>query len=101
MGRPPRPVTARRLAPPGPHAPRRRRTRSAIERVAVPLREQLDRAIAWAVPRRRTIALSALAIAGAYVFVSLSIGDDASSSSSSTPAEVTRSAASSPRIIGA
>jgi hypothetical protein len=84
-GRPPRAVTARRLAPPGPHAPRRRRNLPLAERVGIPVREQLSRALAWAGPRRRTIALTALAIAGAYVFISLTLGDDASSSPSSSP----------------
>lgn len=75
------PVPTRRLAPPGPHAPRRRGSLSLAERALVPLREHAREAIAWAGPRGRTFALTALAIAGAYLFISLSVGDDASSSS--------------------
>ena len=89
LGRRPRAVTARRLAPPGPHAPRRRRNAPFEERVLVPLRDYLDRAVAWLVPRRRTIALTVLALAGAYVVIALSQGDDANSSSepSTAPAD--------------
>jgi hypothetical protein len=101
MGRSRPPVPARRLAPPGPHAPRRRRNPTVTERVLPAAREGLDRAVAWAVPRRRTIALTALAIAGAYLFVSLSLGDDASSSSPpsappDSPAAVEQAAAPAP-----
>lgn len=88
LGRSRPPVPARRLAPPGPHAPRRRRNPTFAELVLSPARDALDRVVAWAVPRRRTVALTALAIAGAYVFISLALGDDASSSSSpSAPAD--------------
>ncbi len=82
LGRPRRAITARRVPPPGPHAPRRRRNLSVAERTVVPLRSAWRRALAWIAPRRRTIALTALVIAGAYVFIALSTGDDASSSSS-------------------
>lgn len=75
------PATAKRLAPPGPHAPRRRRNPTVSERVVDPVREGSRRAIGWAAPRRRAIVLTILALAGAYLFISLSLGDDASSSS--------------------
>jgi hypothetical protein len=51
------------------------------------VRDAFERALAWAAPRRRTIVLTALAIAGAYLFISLSFGDDASSSSPSALAD--------------
>jgi hypothetical protein len=78
--RSPQPATARRLAPPGPHAPRRRRNDPLPERAGYAARTAWDRGVAWAVPRRRTIALTALALAGAYVILALGLGDDASSS---------------------
>jgi hypothetical protein len=80
-----RTTPARRLAPPGPHAPRRRKKPTFEERVIVPAREALHQTAAWAGPRRRTILLTALAIAGAYLVVALTVGGDASSSSSAAP----------------
>jgi hypothetical protein len=75
----------KRLPPPGPLAPRRRRSRSIGQLLGPPL-TSATRGIARAVDRRRRpIALAALALAGAYVLIALTVGGEPSSSQDSRP----------------
>jgi hypothetical protein len=75
--------SAKRLPPPGPLAPRRRRNRTLADRVVPPLANAASRIAAAVGRRRRPIALAVLGLAGAYVFIALTVGGEPSSSQSS------------------
>jgi hypothetical protein len=76
----PRHGSARRLPPPGPLAPQRRRTRSLSDRLGPPLRDAGRRVLRAVDRRRRPTALAVLGLAGAYVLIALTVGGEPSSS---------------------
>lgn len=75
----------RTLPPPGPLAPRRRRSRGPRTGLLRRTRGWIYSAVRAIAPRRRSIAAAALALTGAYVLVGLGAGSEPSVSDTGAP----------------